>query len=350
MDAKETLWEKLIKEHQDFCRVHRGLKEITLKSYQWHFKQFQTFLEKREINELADLTIALIDEFICEMGKKCSHSLRNLNSTLRSFLRYLYFYQYIPSDLAGRLYPQSSFSASSRPKYVPWKKIQDFLSRLKRESLKDKRDYAILMFLASYGMRGREVAALRVSDIDFINHRFTIRERKGGKPATFPLQKDVADALRDYLSVRPNASHPEIFLKLKPPFKPIGVFISYIVWECLNNYWEGRQPPIRGAYLFRHSFAKAMLDRGAPLTKIGDVLGHQKMDSTLIYTRIATKELREVADNYSKLLAASFIGPSAPFKIKPQAKSPYGHQDVPKGQRSRPRSASGQSPKRSEVG
>ena len=330
MDAKETLWEKLIEGHQNFCRVHRGLKEITLKSYLWHLKQFQSFLERRGINNLKDLTIALIDEFICQLGHKfTTRSLGNLNSTLRSFLRYLYFYQYIPSDLAGRLYPQSSFSASSRPKYVPWKKIQDFLSRLKRESLKDKRDYAILMFLASYGMRGREVAALRVSDIDFINHRFTIRERKGGKPATFPLQKDVADALRDYLSVRPNASHPEIFLKLKPPFKPIGVFISYIVWECLNNYWEGRQPPIRGAYLFRHSFAKAMLDRGAPLTKIGDVLGHEKMDSTLIYTRVATKELREVADNYSKLLGACFIGHSAPFEIKSQAKQspkrhPYG--------------------------
>lgn len=329
MDAKETLWEKLIEGHQDFCRVHRGLKEITLKSYQWHLKHFQAFLEKRGINDLKDLTIALIDEFISQIGQRYSRSLRNLNSTLRSFLRYLYFSQYISSDLGGRLYPQSSFSAASRPKYVPWKKIQDLLAKIKRESLKDKRDFAILMLLASYGLRAREVAALRVTDIDFVNHQFTIRERKGGKPATFPLQQDVADALRDYLSVRPNAlkdesasatppaSHPEIFLKIKPPFTPIGISISLVVRECLIHHWEGHRPPTWGAYLFRHSFAKAMLDRGAPLTKIGDVLGHQKMESTLIYTRIATKELREVANNYSKILGASFSSPSAPFLRKP---------------------------------
>ena len=92
MDAKETLWEKLIEGHQDFCRVHRGLKEITLKSYQWYLKHFQAFLEKRGINDLKDLTMALIDEFICQIGPKFTRP-SNLNSTLRSFLRYLYFYQ-----------------------------------------------------------------------------------------------------------------------------------------------------------------------------------------------------------------------------------------------------------------
>ena len=87
----------------------------------------------------------------------------------------------------------------------------------------------------------------------------------------------------------------------------MGISLSLAVHGCITHHWEGRRPPTLGAYLFRHSFAKAMLDRGAPLTKIGDVLGHQKMDSTLIYTRVATKELREVADNYSKLLGACFI-------------------------------------------
>ena len=253
-------------------------------------------------HDVKQISLALIDEFICEKAATYSTlSLRNVNCTLRSFLRYLYSQGRIDSELGEKLYPPSSFSHDKRPKYVPWQKIQELLANFQRTTLKDTRDFAMLMLMASYGLRAREIAALRIEDVDFANKKLFLRERKGGKAACFPLRTEACAALKDYLKVRPQSGCPEIFLKLRPPFKPLGKSVSLVVSICLKDRW-GAHLPFCGTYLLRHSFAKAMIDRGAPLTKISEVLGHETLNSTLIYTRVATEDLRQVADNYSKLL------------------------------------------------
>lgn len=74
------------------------------------------------------------------------------------------------------------------------------------------------------------------------------------------------------------------------------------VLERMLHHHFGDSLPCYGPYVLRHSFAKAMLDRGARLPELGAMLGHKRLNNTLIYSRINTKDLAEVADNYASLL------------------------------------------------
>ncbi|MBI4669260.1 MAG: tyrosine-type recombinase/integrase, partial [Elusimicrobia bacterium] len=109
-------------------------------------------------------------------------------------------------------------------------------------------------------------------------------------------------ALADYLTIRPHCSNPRLFLTLRAPWRPLTKTIldKRVRWRLKERF--GNSLPAYGCHVLRHSFAKAMLDRGAPLSHISVLLGHQALQSTYVYTRISIEEMREVADNYACLL------------------------------------------------
>ena len=155
--------------------------------------------------------------------------------------------------------------------------------------------------MACHGLRTREVANLKVTDIDWEKHSIFLRHRKRGGAANLPITPQTEEALKDYLSVRPDCDAAEIFLTTFAPIKPLGKNISACVQRHVRRVFGDTHRP-SGAHMLRHSFAKALLDQGAPLHEVGSLLGHRTLRSTLIYTRINTEDLREVADNYANLL------------------------------------------------
>jgi integrase len=228
-------------------------------------------------------------------------SLQYIISALRSFFRFLQLHGEIRSDLARGLVSPSRFRSDLRPKYLPWPKIQKFLAAIDRSHRAGKRDYAMLMLLACHGLRGREAATLRISDIDWERHSIFLRHRKNGVPIHLPLSPQTEEALRDYLAVRPACPAPEIFLTEVAPIKPFEGSVQGVATRHIRKFF-GKLPFSQGSHLLRHSFAKALLDRGAKLHEVGALLGQLSLRSTQIYTRIATEDLREVADNYANLL------------------------------------------------
>jgi site-specific recombinase XerD len=230
------------------------------------------------------------------------HSLSLHVTAARVFFRFLYLREYIPSDLAQHFASPCRFKADRRPKYLPWAKIQKALATVDRRHPKGIRDYAVLTLLIYHGLRPREVAQLALADIDFDNSSFLVRERKNGTSTRLPLSSTAKEAIQQYLAVRPATSIPNVFLGHRAPLRPlatsaIGSFTPRYLRQCFGGSLR-----CYGPYLFRHSFAKALLDRGATLPQVGALLGHRCIDSTLIYTRIHTQQLREVADNYANLL------------------------------------------------
>jgi integrase len=157
------------------------------------------------------------------------------------------------------------------------------------------------MLLAHHGLRAREAAALRISDIDWDNHSIFLRHRKDGTSVQMPTSPQTEEALRDYLAVRSACPAPEIFLTECAPMKPFERAVYGVAQRHILKVF-GKLPFSQGAHLLRHSFAKALLDRGAKIQEVGVLLGHRSLRSTQIYTSIATEELREVADNYANLL------------------------------------------------
>ncbi len=301
--TSRTVSEKILQGYEQFCRSHQGLKESTLKDYRWWLARLGSFFDKRKIAQIAEVALTDLDSFVWESAPKLNRrSRQHLIGILRSFFKYLFLQRIIPVNLADRLVYPRVFQGELRPKYVPWADIQKLLAGINQKTAGGQRNYAILVLMASYGLRGREVTALRLEDMDWQDKRLILKQRKGGRMAVFPLTQEVELALKNYIERgRPKTERPEVFMTTKAPIRPMG---SGALTQAIQKHLHQLGPnlPSYGGYVIRHSFAKALLDRGADLFTIKHLLGHQCLQTTLIYTRIATLELREVADNYARLL------------------------------------------------
>ncbi|WP_198034102.1 site-specific integrase [Acidihalobacter ferrooxydans] len=173
--------------------------------------------------------------------------------------------------------------------------MEQVLEAVDRRSACGKRDYAMLLLLATYGLRACEVAALTLDDIDWRNERLKIRDRKAGNSTTYPLSTIVGAAIVDYLkNGRPSTTHREVFMRCSAPLAPIG---HAAVISRAGHFIRkaGISVPRAGSHVLRHSCVQRLLNAHFSLKQIADYVGHQNASSTQIYGKIAVEQLREVA-------------------------------------------------------
>jgi site-specific recombinase XerD len=159
------------------------------------------------------------------------------------------------------------------------------------------RDHAILMLLSTYGLRAGEVVRLRIDDIDWRADRLRIRRSKSGVESFLPLLPPVGEALLNYLRRgRPQTDVREVFLRVRAPHGafPWGGSLHTIIHRRLKQ--AGIQVKGRhGAHAFRFARAVSLLNAAVPLKSIGDLLGHRSAESTEIYLRLTTEDLRAIS-------------------------------------------------------
>lgn len=159
-----------------------------------------------------------------------------------------------------------------------------------------RRDYAMLLLLATYGMRAGEVVDLRLEDIDWRQERLRIRHSKTGYETLVPLVAPVGDSLLDYLKDgRPATALRQVFLQAIAPYQTLcgGGSLCTIIRYRLQK--AGIQPAgHQGAHAFRHARAQSLLRASVPIKAIGDLLGHRSPDSTNVYLKLATEDLRAI--------------------------------------------------------
>jgi integrase len=161
-----------------------------------------------------------------------------------------------------------------------------------------RRDYAILLLAARYGLRPCDIRQLTLDEIDWRGARIDIRQVKTGRPLALPLLADVADALSAYLrDGRPASTNRTIFLRHCAPFEPFAVEnnLAAIMRTPLRRAGLADRTGRRGLYLFRHTLATRLLASGRPLKAIADLLGHASTQTTYGYTRVDLVGLRGVA-------------------------------------------------------
>jgi integrase len=159
-----------------------------------------------------------------------------------------------------------------------------------------RRDYAILQLLFTYGVRGCQVRALLLEQIDWARNQILFEPAKGGKASLLPLTPEVGESLLDYLqNSRYPSPYPQLFLTMRAPYHPLprSNSLSVIVERCIRA--AGIDIPHKGAHVFRHGFATRMLQQGHPLKSVADVLGHRYLGTTFIYTKVDFNSLRQVA-------------------------------------------------------
>jgi site-specific recombinase XerD len=288
---------ELVDAYCTFLRTLRALKERTLRQIRGTCRKFMAFLAAESVVSLRSLQPDLIHRYLVGRGQQCCRgSLRTQGSSLRGYLAYLHRCGAVALDLSGVVVVPRAYQHDHCPRFLTRPQIDAVLAVIDRTTRVGRRDYAMLLLLTVYGLRGVEVARLRLEDFDWRSRQLHIRGRKSGNNTTYPLATSVEAAVVAYLrTVRPSSPHREVFLSVIAPYRPLvnGAALAGHVVKYLQQ--AGIAVPCPGTHLFRYSCAQRLFEEGMSLKCIGDYLGHTDLHSTQRYTKIALAQLREVA-------------------------------------------------------
>ena len=285
----------LLKEYREYRRAHNGVADSTLVRDLDVARRLLKHLQHRH-RTLTRLTLVEIDAFIKKLAAHCSTStLADTCSSLRAFLRFLQTTGRLDADLAkGVMAPRFRISARP-PRTLPWQDVKRILRSIRPSEPPGKRDFAILLLLATYGLGAAEVLGLRLEDVDWQAGILRARRQKTKVSIELPLLPPVARALTAYLQrERPPAKGvARLFLSKRMPYEPIT---SAAIRHRIRLYaaQAGVSAKVIGAHAFRHSHASRQVDAGANLKVVSEILGHRSSSSTSVYIRVALKRLRGV--------------------------------------------------------
>jgi len=294
---------EVLADYLAFLRHHRGMQEHTIAQHQLHVGRLLRHVATGD-QAIHDLTPSQFDGFLVECGRRMSRrSIGLVSAALRSFLRYLHLSGQVERDMSLQVAAPRVYALETVPRALPWADVLKLLAAPDRSTVAGRRDYAILMLLAVYGLRANEVAALALEDLDWRGERIRIHGSKGAEAAWYPLHAQVGEAIADYLRHgRPECSHTQVFLTLSAPVRPFPRSgpVSNVVTRHLRR--AGVKAPHWGAHTLRHSRAVQLLQQGFSLKAIGDLLGHHCQQSTFIYTKAAVEDLRSVCLEVTEVL------------------------------------------------
>jgi integrase/recombinase XerD len=284
-----------MRDYEGFLSSERGLARSTVVGY---LSIARRLLTERCGNKgpcPRNLCPADLHRFILREGQRVSRThARTTVTALRSFLRFLHQRGAIKTDLAAALLGVAHWRFSHVPKSLSPEQVEQLLRSCDRSTPAGQRDYAILLLLARLGLRGGEVLAMTLDDLDWEHGEMVVRG-KGQRLERLPLPRDVGTALVNYLRhVRPACPARHVFIRLRAPLHRLRLTaICCVVRRALKR--AGLNPDFKGAHLLRHSLATTMLRRGASLGEIGQILRHKQPTTTQIYAKVDIKALRGIA-------------------------------------------------------
>lgn len=279
-------------DYKTYLAHERGLASATIVNYTGIVQDFIAANPK-----LPDtLRPTDIHAFIRRCSVKLSRRrLQLVVTALRSFLRYLQQRGKISADLATAVPTVANWRRADVPKTITPEQVEKLLATCDSATTAGRRDRAILLLLARLGLRASEVVALRLDDIDWQVGTFIVRG-KGSRREPMPLPEDVGQALADYLcDGRPTCASRRVFVRLCAPYRGLGNASSLcdVVKRALAR--AGIDAPFKGAHLLRHSLATRLLASGASLAEIGELLRHERLETTQIYAKLDLGALRSLA-------------------------------------------------------
>ena len=223
------------------------------------------------------------------------HYPKMVASALRLYLRHLAHRGLASPDLDRAVPAAKTWRLASLPRYLEPDAVERLIASCDPETPGGRRDRAILLLLARLGLRARDVAELRLRDIDWNAATIAVCG-KARREVRLPLPQDTGDALIAWLTgSRPAASGDTVFTQLLPPFGPVNSGVVGCVVRRAVERAGVENAPSRGSHLLRHSAATAMLRGGATLDAIATVLRHRSTDTTAHYAKVDVAMLEDVA-------------------------------------------------------
>lgn len=297
---------KYIDEFLQHLKYERNLSEHTLRNYASDLEQFYNHVAPPDQNnQRRDVSIREIDHLVIrdfmaslyEKQKKKSSIHRKI-AAIRTFFRFLCREGYLEINPARLV--ASPRVERKLPNHLTIEQAIRFIETPDPETVLGKRDRAILELLYASGVRVSELVNLNLHDIDFENNSLRVKG-KGRKERVVPFGEHAKKAMETYLSVRgellieaeaDKADPLSMFMNYQGTritTRSVGRMIDKYVKECADVHHIS-------PHSLRHSFATHLLDAGADLRTIQELLGHARLSTTQQYTHVSTDKLMEVYD------------------------------------------------------
>ena len=294
----------LLAQYLAFLREQQGVSLATITIRRLMVRPFLQSLGRHATpSQLHRLSAKSIHDYIISHSAGLTRASRkHLTSSLRSFLRFAHVRGYLPRDLVSAVPVLASWRLAHLPRGLSWKQVQRLLKAPDRRTAVGRRDYAMLLLVATYGVRIGQVTALRRHDIHWHEQTIAFAPSKGGKPLKFPLEKSVAEALLAYLRRdRGPVLFDEVFLTIRGVRRPLGM--NNHLGTALKSYYQraGIKASVIGTHAIRHAVATRLLERGASIKTIADLLGHRHIETTYIYTKVDLTQLRTLAGQWPEV-------------------------------------------------
>lgn len=270
---------------------------LTVLSYQNDIKQYLEALSEQSLNELHEITYSAILEYLDTLNTTYSQTtIQHKIASIRQFHQYLVMTRQVSSD------PSAYIHLKRQGKRIPKVLSQESIRKLfafPRESAKDHMDYAILITMFRTGLRVSECVQLTFKHY-YREEKWLRILGKGGKERLIPLNDDAVNALDYYIeAIRPQ------FLKKSTEVIFIGksgnpITRQYVYTMIKSRSKEAGIEASLSPHTLRHSFATSLLESGADLRIIQELLGHQDIKTTQIYTHVQKNALKKEYDTFLK--------------------------------------------------
>jgi len=284
---------QLIKKFIDYIENQKNYSKNTVKSYKEDLDQFYRFLKEEKIDDFGKVEYDNLLKFIGKL-KSSNYKEKTIArkvASLKSFYKFLSSRKYINKNPCLLL--TSPKVPEKLPNFLTYDEITKLLNISGKNNWQFLRDRAILELLYSTGIRVGEIANLRIDDINFVEEVIKVRG-KGKKERIVPFGKYALNCLIEYIEKRPNKKEKYLFLN-KYGKRLTERSIERIVKKySLISGINKRVTP----HTLRHTFATHLLDRGADLRTVQELLGHERITTTQIYTHLTVEKLKEIYDKF----------------------------------------------------
>jgi integrase len=215
-------------------------------------------------------------------------------SALRGYFRYRASLGDAVHGLIGAVSYPANWQLASLPKTLTAEEVEQLVASLGKPGRSMRRADAIVRCALDLGLRSGEVARISLDDIDWRGGTITLRHTKGRREDVLPLPASTGEAIAAYLKLeRPKTRNRAVFVRhVAPREQPVG---PDLVRKTIRQAYARAGLPYTRSHLLRHTMASRLLAGGSSLKEVADVLRHRSLNTTLIYAKLDSRNLIEVA-------------------------------------------------------
>lgn len=283
----------ILRRYLQYLRLERAFSDNTLDAYLKDLEKLLSFLEEEGVG-FRDVTLENLQTFVATLMDLgiTTRSISRILAGVRTFYKFLELESEIPHDPTELL--ESPSRGSHLPDVLSVEEIDRLISAVDMDKAEGQRDRAIIETLYSCGLRVSELCHLRLGDLYF-SEGFIRVHGKGKKERLVPISPRAIEELkrwfaeRDHIDIRPG-NEDAVFVSFRRGTSLSRITIFHIVKTLAAD--AGIRTSI-SPHTFRHSFATHLLERGANLRAIQEMLGHEELGTTEIYMHLDRHHLRE---------------------------------------------------------